>query len=221
MHTSTLVSMFFALLASLALTGSPAQASSYLRIGGTMDAIMHTSGALHSYGGPDLYHGVALYGLFLRGSQLSSGDLSGSDLRGSDLSDSDLAGADLSNSILLGSNFSGANLAYADLEGAVLSGVNFARANLYGANLGGAKLLGADLDSANLSGSDLSAATYLQTISGAVTYDIHTNFSNAWANEGTVAFDPVSAGWVLVPEPSTVVLLGLGLCLGSRTHRRR
>ena len=39
---------------------------------------------------------------------------------------------------------------------------------------------------------------------GGAFYDINTDFT------GT-GFDPVAAGWTLVPEPGTALLLGLGL----------
>ena len=44
-----------------------------------------------------------------------------------------------------------------------------------------------------------------------VKYDLNTDFTGAWADSGYTPFDPVTAGWVLVPEPSTALLVGLGL----------
>ena len=106
---------------------------------------------------------------------------------------------------------SGADLANANLFNADLSVANLTGTDLTGANLTGATM-NALLSGANLSGASLANATHLALSGGAALYDLDTDFT------GT-GFDPVAAGWTLVPEPGTALLMGLGLA-GLASRRR-
>ena len=114
-----------------------------------------------------------------------------------------LEAPDLSNANLFGADLSGANLSGANLTLAILSGANLNLAILVGADL-----VGANLSGANLSGADLSGARFQNTL-----YDSSTTFDNGF-NPTTVT------GLVLVPEPSSTALLGLG-GLALMLRRRR
>ena len=95
-----------------------------------------------------------------------------------------------------------------------LDGTSYRAAGSTGANLFGAYLNNANLNEADLTGAILANAVGLGSSTGAALHSINTDFT------GT-DFDPVAAGWTLVPvpEPSTGLLMGLGLA-GLASGRR-
>ena len=146
----------------------------------------------HPYAGVNLGPGVEAVGIELASASLRSADLRGADLRGARLSSS--------------------YVGRSDLEGA----------NLSGARLDGALFYGTNLEGANLRGAKLSGAVYLGRSTGSAIYDHTTDFSNAWWDSGGVAcllsdrcktFDPVAAGWTMVPEPTAALLFSMGMLL--------
>ena len=184
------------LLVVLVLIASSAQAASYLRVDGvTIDPIQNVSGGDHPYSGTNL------------GPSATLADV--------DLTGANLLGVVLTDAIMTGANLTGTILAAADLAGAFLSSANLSDATFGSAYSGlNVILTGTDLTRANLSG-----VTGLAFVTGVPYYDALTNFSGAWTDNGTIPFDPVAAGWNLIPEPSTALLLYLGL-VGLSTGRR-
>lgn len=120
------------------------------------------------------------------------------------------------------SGSSGETISYGepyDLTGADLTDAVATNANLRGVSFVNATMHHMSLDGADFSGSDLSYAKSLGTTTGTPYYDASTNFTSTWTDAGSTLFDPVAAGWILAPEPSTALLVGLGL-FGLSGRRR-
>ena len=127
------------------------------------------------------------------------------------------------NADLEGANLNRANLTNANLSDAYLSQVDFSEADLSGAFLISADLQSADLSGTDLRGADLTGTLNLGFTLGIPEYDAWTDFNFARiGDEDTSLFDPVAAGWVLVPEPSATLLAAgalmtlAGLAVGKR-----
>jgi hypothetical protein len=218
------------LVVGLVLMAGGAQAASYLRLDGVVhDPIGNEIGVpscsffevppplSHSYSGPDLEPGV-----HASGAELSCASLHSADLRGADLSYANLRFTSLYGANLSGANLSGASFADELPYYSSLSSADLSEANLVGAGLSGILLVQTNLSGANLSGADLSFSL-LGPSTGIPYYDALTNFAGAGVSDQNQGwngpFDPVAAGWVLVPEPSTALLVGIGLA-GIAARRR-
>ena len=153
-----------------------------------------------------------IYGTVVNPIQNTSGG--DSDYSGNNLEpEADLSNADLEWAALFYANLTYANLSNASLSNSYLEGADLSNANLIDADLSNAELWDANLSEADLSGVVLFNATGIGHTNGSAPfYDANTDFTNAWTGSiGEIPFDPVAAGWTLVPEPSTALLLGLGL----------
>jgi hypothetical protein len=198
--TIAVASMVFSITV---MSGGVAGAASYVKNDGTIvDPILDVNGGVHTYSGPNLVAGVPA---------------SGANLAEADLYDGHLYGADLS-----GANLGAANLTLAFMENANLAGANLSLSNLSGADLNHADLSGANLGGTNLSGANLRTIFSLDTVIGVPYYSSTTTFIDLWTGIGEeTPFDPVAAGWTLVPEPNTALLLGIGLsALAVRREKR-
>lgn len=145
--------------------------------------------------------GIILHQADVNGSSFRNAVLRNAVLTAADFSGTLLRNADLSGSDLTGSTLDGANARNADFTNAVLDGASFATGEIRNAVFVGASLLGADLS--NLSNAD------------------RANFTGAFYDAATLLAPGMdTSGMNLVPEPSSALLLLLGL-LGLETFGRR
>ncbi len=124
----------------------------------------------------------------------SPGTFLSADFSLANLTSAILRNGDYSGAIFTGATFSATQMRDANFTGAVFDGVTLNALNVRGSNFGGASFLGADLTGAT----NWSLATW----TGAL-YDAGTVFA--------VGFDPVAEGMILVAEPRSALLMGLGL----------
>ena len=201
---------------TLLLAGVAFPAATYRTTLGTDDPILTTAGTPHPYLGSNLAPGAELADASLANADLRWADLSGANLLNANLRRVNLSYATLEGVTARSINLSGANLTdlalmFAMLSEADLSFAAFVFSNARGADLEGANFFFADLEGSDFSGANLEQAESLGSTTGASFYNLRTNFA------GT-GFDPVAAGWILIPEPGTGVLVFLGL--GALVFRR-
>lgn len=117
---------------------------------------------------------------------------------------------------LTGVDLSHANLSQVDFQAAHLVNASLIKADLSGAILVHTDLTGAILFGADFSGADLTSTIGLLTAQS----DFTTLYSATTIFSGT-GFDPVIAGWTLIPSPSTFVVVVLGGFFGVCDRSRR
>lgn len=118
-----------------------------------------------------------------------------------------------------------ANLSDSDLSDSVMSSVRLIDTSLTGTNLARVAMFDVDFGGSDVTMADFSGATFDRVLNlgstvGRAMYSSTTDFSGAWADSGSTPFDPVEAGWMLVPEPTSSVFVGLGLVCLSAVQRR-
>jgi hypothetical protein len=233
--------------ASTVMSGGVAGAASYQRIDGTIvDPILDLDGNVSSYTGPNFGPGQTNFGPGHSLLDLTEVDLTGAifsnSTNGSILFFQDVILSRASFSQSQGSvGFAGgvdatfARFDFADLQNLHFFGLGGVINNFSGASFRGATLnnmIIADLSDVtgvpvvDLSGADFSDAIltnseFLSLYIGSPLYNTNTDFTGATDQFGP--FDPVAAGWTLVPipEPNTALLLGLGLsALAVRREKR-
>jgi hypothetical protein len=221
------------LLVVFSMASAGANAASYLRTDGVVvDPIqLRSSNGNHPYSGANLEPFAELENADLWNAVLHDADLAYANLRGANLNGAHLENSSLVGTILVGANFGasdltdsnlmGARLNGAYLDGAGLSSASLREADLEGASLRYAYVNSADLTEARLLGTSLHGVEFLANTVGLPYYDALTDFTDTWfgASGSSSPFDPVAAGWTLIPEPSTALLLGLGL-VGMAARRR-
>jgi len=192
--------------------------------------------------------GADLRGANLDGANLYHADLPGADLSnasfvGAELGSATFYGANLFNADFSGTGWSGgdfwnANASYADFSHAsfylaYMNGGNFRHANLSFTNPWSNPQYGpptcsygnTDFSYANFSGAIINGAMNGPcVISVGAFYSVDAVDSDGNPIPDTIfsGFDPIAAGWTLIPEPNTALLLGIGMMgLGMRRRTRR
>ena len=197
------------------LSTASLEAAWYQKTDGSIaDPILDLNGDPHSYSGNNLEPLAMLVGAALPGADLESAHV-----ESATMTSADLTAANLSNAILQDLDLQNATLNGATLTGADLDSANLNNANLTGANLTEVLLYDVILSGANLSGSILTSTLYYNDASWTEAFYYTDNeptwnsgMNVAWRSSvGIMALDPPNA----VPEPSTIIMMILGLSLLS------
>ena len=153
------------------------------------------------------------HALDFRGANLSYHDFSYAQLDGADFRDANLRSAIFTHASLLEADFFRSRLKWAELDFGHLRASRFKDSDLRHASLVDADLRESDLRGANLAAADLRGADLRAADLRWILWTGQTRFEGALYDGATLfpdAFEPLDAGMV-APEPSTALMLGLGL----------
>ena len=151
--------------------------------------------------------------LDFRGADLSYHDFSYAHLDGADFRDANLRYTIFAHASLLEADFFQSRLKWADLDFGDLRASRLKHSDLRHASLVDADLRESDLRGANLGAADLRGADLRAADLRWILWNGQTRFEGALYDGATLfpdEFEPLDAGMV-APEPSTALMLGLGL----------
>jgi hypothetical protein len=203
-------------------TGPPLRAPHLLEcLAAALLGVLFATGA----GATPIAPNTNLSGTTHNGENHNGADGSGSDLSLATFFNTNLQNTSFVSTSFVTASFTLSNLRFTNATGADFTGATFALTNMRDGNYTNAIFDGATLTLSNVRDADFGGASFLgANLSGAVLWNL-ADWTGATFDASTVlpaGMDPLAEGMVLVDEPQTVWLLGLGLLgLGFYGRPRR